>query len=760
MTSDLNSGETISERPALLGHLGQDYEDLISGGGSGPRDFVPPSEVRDVFSRGLELLKERLTATADEHRVEATIARVRLRPSAIAKSHRHPILFDRLQVAGVQRPGDILALVTQRSLTGLAELVQSASQPQLAQLSAVAEVTPYEAPIERGEPRSVVTLFDGNLDDGSSLRSRGLEDLNRRGLQLKPYGKGQDTYTSSSLPPDEALRHMPWLRQVRPVMRFRSATQIGPHSNRPLNVFPSNQPLPLPIVGVIDSGIDSSIPWLDRLVVARKSHIPAEYADLSHGSLVGALAATGGGFTLDPNHFPSSLARLLDIQILGSGDFEAIDEDDLVTMVEDAVEHYGPRANPRPYDVDEPVVIWNLSLAGTSAASEEMFSQVAVELDRIAQTNGVIFTVAAGNYIQPPLRGWVPGHGPDNIANGEDRIASPADAALGISVGSLSHTSDSPTASPADHPSPFSRRGPGPGMLVKPDVVHYGGTCGKFREPVSGVRGPQVNGILLEDIGTSFAAPRVAAQLAQLVEVLPEPAPELLKLLVLLSCTSRGDHDAHRRDSVNYYGFGVPETPVAILSCNPWECTVLLHGDIRPGRTLHVPFPFPPSLEDHQKRRGFVRMALVYTPVLDSSKGSEYCQTNVNASLGRQFNYPIGNPKRYQREILPLPQEHGIGAQHEKELIDHGWKWSPTKVYERTFTRMQVNPREIGWRLSLELLLRRELEDSRAEVRQPFWLGIRIADPEQRSPVYQEMRQRIQLTALAQPITLRPQIPV
>ena len=47
-------------------------------------------------------------------------------------------------------------------------------------------------------------------------------------------------------------------------------------------------------------------------------------------------------------------------------------------------------------------------------------------------------------------------------------------------------------------------------------------------------------------------------------------------------------------------------------------------------------------------------MALVYTPVLDSSKGSEYCQTNVNASLGRQFNYPIGNPKRYQREILPL----------------------------------------------------------------------------------------------------------
>ena len=190
---------------------------------------------RTCFGR---LLRERLTATADEHHIEAAMARVRLRPRATAKSHRHSTLFNKLQVAGVQRPGDILALITQRSLTGLADLVQHASPMQLTQLSAVAEVTPYEVPIERGAPRSVVTLFDGSLDDGSSLRSRGLEDLNRRGLQLKPYGKTQDSYTSSSLPPDETLRHMPWLRRVRPVMRFRSATQLGPHPIRPLKSFP------------------------------------------------------------------------------------------------------------------------------------------------------------------------------------------------------------------------------------------------------------------------------------------------------------------------------------------------------------------------------------------------------------------------------------------------------------------------------------------------------------------------------------------
>lgn len=108
-----------------------------------------------------------------------------------------------------------------------------------------------------------------------------------------------------------------------------------------------------------------------------------------------------------------------------------------------------------------------------------------------------------------------------------------------------------------------------------------------------------------------------------------------------------------------------------------------------------------------------------------------------------------------------MPQNHGSGAQHEADLIEHGWKWSPTKVYERTFSRMKVDPKELGWRLSVELLLRRELEPDRDNVRQPFWLGIRIVDPEQRGQVYQEISQQIQATtALAQPISLRAPIRV
>ena len=757
MVIERNGREGNWERPALSGTLGASYELPVSGGGSAPKSFVQRSKVRDVFFQGLNRLNDRIIETSKEHKVEATIARVRLRSNAIAKSHRHSVVFDqrRFQVAGVQQPGEILALVTRQAINGLRELVERASLTQLAQLSAVAEVSPYEVPIDRGLTRSVVTFFDGTLDDGMSLRSCGLKEFENKGVELSRYGKSANAYTASSLPPSDSLTHMPWLRGIRPILKFRTSANLGPRPFQPMKVSQASNQLPLPIVGIIDSGIDKSISGLQRLLVAQESHIPDQHADYRHGSLVGALAATGGGFTNDPDHFPSAVARLIDIQVFGSEDFAEIDEVDLLAHIEDAVERFGPQGAMCLNKSQEPAFVWNLSLAQEKVAEEDLFSLVAMELDRIACENRVVFTVSSGNFTDLPLRGWQSGLGPDRVKSGQDRISPPADSALSVSVGSLSDTSNPPSASPAEHPSPFSRRGPGPGMLVKPEVVHYGGTCGANGEPVQGIRGPQQNGTALECIGTSFAAPRVAAQLAEAAGLLVDPEPELLKLLLLLSCNSRGDHDIRNRDLVNYYGFGFPDSPAALLACNSWECTMLLRGELRPGMGLQTQFPFPASLTENGRRHGHIRMALVYAPVVDSSKGAEYCQTNVSASLGRLFDSSQDVRSQYRREVHPVPQIREANSTLESDLINQGWKWSPTKLYERHLHRLPIHPNEVGWRLSVDLLLRRELEYRREHVRQAFWLGIKISDPEGRQPIYQEMRQQIQAISLAQPIALR-----
>ena len=749
-------GESYLALPALSGVLGPEFERRVTGGGSDPKEFVSGPAVKEIFQKGIQQLEQRLEETADKYDIHATMGRIRLRSNAIAKSHRHAVLFDKVQVAGVQEAGDILTLVTRNSLEKLVDLVERASEPNLVRLSAVSELTPYEAPIDRRGGRFVVSLFDGFLDDDSKLRDKGLQILEHLGVHLEPYGKSFHTFVGSAIPTDSAVKSMPWIRRIRPVFKVTGATLPTTFPSPRTHLPTPDGPLPSPIIGLIDSGIDASIQSLNRLVARRESHVPSQFADTSHGTLVGALAATGDGFNQGPDDIRTPRARLLDIQVIGTEEFEGIDEDDLLIQVEDAVQRFGPRASSLPHGVDQPVSIWNLSLNLKTVASDDEFSSFGMELDRIMRENGVVFTVPTGNYESQPYRGWESGHGPDVVANGNDRISPPADAALAITVGGLSNSSESPSIVPADHPSPFSRRGPGPGMLTKPDFVHYAGTYGRLGERKTGVRGPQTNGSPVQQIGTSFAAPRIAAQLAQLVELLPEPEPELLKLILLLSRTSPGDHNIQNRESINYYGFGVPDSPVSILSCNPWESTILLKGILRPGHDLRMPFPYPPSLEDasRQQRRGWIRMALVYFPVLDPSKGSEYCQTNVNASLGRDF----GGAKPYKREVHPMPSENGAGPQIERELIAQTAKWSPVKLYERTFSRMRIDPQEQGWQLTLRLLLRQELEHYRDDIRQPFWLGIRIADPEGRSPIYREMS--LQIGSLLQLVPLGTQIPV
>ena len=72
--------------------------------------------------------------------------------------------------------------------------------------------------------------------------------------------------------------------------------------------------------------------------------------------------------------------------------------------------------------------------------------------------------------------------------------------------------------------------------------------------------------------------------------------------------------------------------------------------------------------------------------------------------------------------------------------------------------RMPIHPKEPGWRLKVELALRQELEPHRAHVRQPFWIGIMMADPERQSDVCQKVRQGIEALEIASPIVLRARI--
>jgi hypothetical protein len=94
---------------------------------------------------------------------------------------------------------------------------------------------------------------------------------------------------------------------------------------------------------------------------------------------------------------------------------------------------------------------------------------------------------------------------------------------------------------------------------------------------------------------------------------------------------------------------------------------------------------------------------------------------------------------RSQLDPIYLPNA-ASSSHYEAELIEHGLKWSPVKMFEKTM------PRGIGsssnWRLSVNYL-ERALEQV-PEEGIPFTVILTIEDPDKAAPVFTDMKQTLQ----------------
>jgi hypothetical protein len=136
--------------------------------------------------------------------------------------------------------------------------------------------------------------------------------------------------------------------------------------------------------------------------------------------------------------------------------------------------------------------------------------------------------------------------------------------------------------------------------------------------------------------------------------------------------------------------------------------------------------------------RGGARLTLVSTPPLDPRFGSEFVRVNVEAALQQEQN---NGRWKGRLDALYLPGRTDTPVV-EAELIEHGLKWSPVKVYAKTM------PLGVGessnWRLSIKYLTRAGEEMPAEGV--PFTAILTISDPEGMRPVFNDLRQT--LTAL------------
>lgn len=664
------------------------------------------------------------------------VGRVVLREKALAKSHRPAELLSpqTCPVIGVAKFGDLLVGVRPEGLRRLRQRIETeTTKGAIASISAIDRIEPYRVEdvlstdlrnlmqsVEQDDGALKLKLFrhHDSVTDDAVLR-RFLEVLKRLNLREPKrinYGEQQrifrvqvkkesEVVALASFIGSQSLSPIPHYSIVRAqATPVRSAAQTDYSAPIAGRVYP--------VVGIIDSGTDPADPALRPWLHGREEYVLPADRDHSHGSFVAGLLTHGRALNHGEEAFPDSPCKFVDVVALpGRRAARGLSEDDLVAILDEVVPKYPE------------VKVWNLSLSTKTPCIDSAFSDLGTKLDELQDRHDVTFVLAAGNFDMPPLRGWPP----DDVGEA-DRICPPADSLRGITVASLAHLHNRNSRVTSGNPSPFSRRGPGPVFVPKPELGHVGGNCDKTGNYAqTGVLSFDGRGNIAEDIGTSFATPLVSGLVGNLREVVTGASRNLVKALLVQAALLRtGPVTAH---DLRYRGFGQPPPLAGVLSCESWGVTLVFEPDLTQGFEFQKRnFPIPGCLRTPQGVHGEFVMTLVYDPPLDSTFGAEYVRTNVEVSLGTYDLNNEGNREHRRR----IPQEPGdVSKLYEKHLVEHGFKWSPVKVYRRRMSRVEGDE----WRLHIEVHNRAGAAFTNP---QGVALLVTMLDPEHKAPVYDE----------------------
>jgi len=248
------------------------------------------------------------------------------------------------------------------------------------------------------------------------------------------------------------------------------------------------------------------------------------------------------------------------------------------------------------------------------------------------------------------------------------------------------------------------------------------------------------NGAVVDDCGTSYAAPLVAKTAARLMqEIEGEVSRETL--IGLLVHNAEIPEPLRSKDlepvAQHLVGFGIPSPANQILETDGHSITLIFASRIQDGQQINFRFSWPPSLVgEGGKCRGYARLTLASTPPLDRRFGSEFVRVNVDAALQQ---YQDNDTWTGRLNPLYLPPSRGVHAD-EADLIKHYLKWSPVKVFEKTFPR-GVGPTS-DWRLTVDYLTRSNGRVPDGGI--PFTAILTISDPEGDAPVFNDLRQNLQ----------------
>lgn len=274
--------------------------------------------------------------------------------------------------------------------------------------------------------------------------------------------------------------------------------------------------------------------------------------------------------------------------------------------------------------------IFNQSINARTPCRLKHMSSWAAAIDLLSFVHDILVIQSAGNVSSRTLLPANPGIEehlnagrayPDYLTELSFRVSNPAQSFQAITVGSIAYGAFkneqwTSLATRLGDASAFSRSGLGIWGVTKPDVVEYGGdllisnsgdtgtpTVGREQYPEL-VRSTLNGGPAFDrdQVGTSFAAPKVTRIAAALQRLLPNDPTLLYRGLIVHSArwpewVYESADTFDRLLAMRMFGFGIPDIERA-TSSSPYRSTLISQGvqTICPNEAKVFQIPVPPEL--------------------------------------------------------------------------------------------------------------------------------------------------------------------
>lgn len=728
------------------------------------QDFI---QEKADYARGvLTKISNSLAEKVKRDNYVPSVIKVKINEDALAKTHRKEIatLFNtgKLNIIGISGEDELLVKIdNETDLQSILRKFENTNDAfpsfnTIVSISAITNIEEFKPLVDVDPDKDTILkikLFDYGSSDLNNTAIKAFETFcaeKNLPFEHTAYSGDLNIYRISQVTLDafDDLKDFDGVELITQMPIYNITLDELTEENT-LTVKVPKEGLAYPVVGVLDTGI-ADIPHLAPWIHSKaftKYH--EDDIDKSHGTFVAGVLIYGDELE-GVTYTGFEGCKLFEAIVMPDLKKQKIYEDELIENIREAISR------------NDEIKIWNLSLGTSDEVDLHEFSDFAKALDDMQEQYDVLICKSAGNC--------------NNFARRapKGRISKSADTARGLVVGSLAHAKNATDLAERLNPSPFSRTGPGPSNLIKPDVVHIGGNAGlNHRNGVvqNPVKSFAVDGSLTGSVGTSFSTPRIAAIAAGLDSMLNEKFNSLLlKALIIHSARYPAEMRMSIADKLNGAGFGLPSSIDNILFNEPNEITLILQDTLERGSFMDIlDFPFPQSMiTDDGFFYGEVTITLVTAPILEVSQGAEYCQSNIDVMFGSYdekinrdtskptIKNPIGAEGRqnvlstsiYSKKVA---KDISTPFATERMLVSYGDKYQPVKKWSVNFDDFTNANKERylkapkNWYLKLEGVFRHFTETKcdvqRVIASQEFCLIITIKDTKKKGNIYNEVTQ-------------------